>query len=114
MPILAKLGRLYCSNAATVAMQRNEVPLFKLIDRHRRGDCGFIPAGDKDWWLETHQCRVSWYRLPDGTTIDITTLEPQDGYEQFPKTYIGIAFDAKNDFYELKPPKNFRRRKVDC
>ncbi|MEI8376222.1 MAG: hypothetical protein WCJ35_25660 [Planctomycetota bacterium] len=112
MPILTKLGRLFCSNAATKAIQRNETAFWKLISRHWRGDCGFIPAGDRDWWLETHQCSVSWYRLPDGTTIDITTLEPQDGYVQFPKTYVGIAFEAKNDFYEVKMPKNRRRQKV--
>ncbi len=110
--VLTDLGRVYCSNAATTAMQRNETSLWKLVDRHRRGDCRFIPAGDREWWLQTHQCRVSWYRLPDGTTIDVTTLEPQDGYERFPKTYIGIAFEAKNDFYELKLPKNFRRQKA--
>ena len=110
--VLMNLGRLYCSNAATAALQRNETSLWKLVSHHRCGDCGFIPPGDREWWLQTHQCRVSWYRLPDGTTIDITTLEPQDGYERFPKTYIGIAFDAKNDYYELKPPKGHRRQKV--
>ena len=110
MPDLINLGRIYCSNAATVALQGNETSLWRLVDRHRRGDCGFIPAGDREWWLEIHQCRVSWYRLPDGTTIDVTTLEPQDGYERFPKTYIGIAFRAANDYYELRPPKNLRRQ----
>jgi hypothetical protein len=37
---------------------------------------------------------------------------PHRRLRKIPKTYIGIAFQAANDYYELKPPRYLRRQRV--